>query len=296
MRTSRSAIGSAPPQLRVERVAQPVADQVDRQHGDRIATPGIVTTHQALVMNSRASASMVPHSGVGGCAPMPRKPSAAASRMAFEKLSVACTISGPRQFGRIVTDHQPQVARPGDPCGGHVLAILSRQSPRRGSGLLDGVVDAGELTIEQRNAVLESMTDDVAHLVLANNEAQTLALVIARRQALPMVNVHARYIDVLETEGWLDRSLEFLPTDKQIAERQASGAGLQAPELAVLIAYTKNANVAEVAKTDLPDVALLEHDLVGYFPPALRDPPRSTPSAPTRCAARSSPPASSTRW
>ena len=36
-----------------------------------------------------------------------------------------------------------------------------------------------------------------------------------------MVNVHARYIDVLETEGWLDRALEFLPTDKQIAERQA---------------------------------------------------------------------------
>ena len=38
-----------------------------------------------------------------------------------------------------------------------------------------------------------------------------------------MVNVHARYIDVLETEGWLDRGLEFLPTDKQIAERQAVG-------------------------------------------------------------------------
>ena len=114
------------------------------------------------------------------------------------------------------------------------------------------------------------MTDDVADLVLANNEAQTLALVIARRQALPMVNVHARYVDVLEAEGWLDRALEFLPTDKQIAERQAAGAGLQAPELAVLIAYTKNANVAEVVKTDLPDVAVLEADLVGYFPPALR--------------------------
>ena len=46
---------------------------------------------------------MVPHSGVGGCAPMPRKPSAAASRMALEKDSVACTISGATQLGRIVT-------------------------------------------------------------------------------------------------------------------------------------------------------------------------------------------------
>ncbi len=138
--------------------------------------------------------------------------------------------------------------------------------------LLDGIVDAGELTTKQRNDLLASMTDDVAQLVLADNDAQTLALLIARRQALPMVNVHARYIDVLESEGWLDRHLEFLPSDKQIAERQAAGHGLQAPEFAVLIAYTKNANVAEVGRSDLPDVALLEHDLHDYFPAVLREP------------------------
>jgi glutamate dehydrogenase len=136
--------------------------------------------------------------------------------------------------------------------------------------LLDGVVDTGALTTQQRNELLASMTDDVGRLVLANNEAQTLALTIARRQALPMVNVHARYLDALEGEGWLDRGLEHLPSDKQIAERQAAGSGLTAPELAVLIAYTKNANVAEVAKTDLPDAAVLDADLVDYFPPAVR--------------------------
>ncbi len=137
--------------------------------------------------------------------------------------------------------------------------------------LLDGVVAAGELTVEQRNELLGSMTDEVGDLVLANNKAQTLALTIARRQALPMVNVHARYIDALETEGWLDRALEFLPSDKQIAERQAAGHGLQAPEFAVLIAYTKNANVAEVTRSDLPDAELLRKDLLAYFPSALRE-------------------------
>ena len=137
--------------------------------------------------------------------------------------------------------------------------------------LLDGVVDAGELTVKQRNQLLESMTDEVAELVLDNNRAQTLALVIARRQALPMVNVHARYIEVLETEGWMDRDLEFLPTDKQIAERQTAGQGLQAPEFAVLIAYTKNANNAEVQRSDLPEVSLVEADLLAYFPSELRE-------------------------
>ena len=163
--------------------------------------------------------------------------------------------------------------------------------------LLDGVVDAGELTTEQRNELLESMTDEVAELVLENNQAQTLALMIARRQALPMVNVHARYIDVLESEGWLDRGLEFLPTDKQIAERQAGGQGLQAPELAVLIAYTKNANVAEMERVrPARRPACSKRDLVDVLPAAAARRATPTPSAGTRCAGRSSPPASSTRW
>ncbi len=136
--------------------------------------------------------------------------------------------------------------------------------------LLDGVVDAGELTGKQRNELLASMTDEVGELVLDNNRAQTLALMIARRQALPMVNVHARYLDLLETEGWLDRQLEFLPTDKQIAERQASGNGLQSPEFAVLLAYTKNGNTAELVRSNLPDANLLEADLLEYFPARLR--------------------------
>ena len=137
--------------------------------------------------------------------------------------------------------------------------------------LLDGVVEAGELTVKQRNELLASMTDEVADLVLDNNRAQTLALTITRRQALPMVNVHARYLDVLEAEGWLDRGLEFLPTDKQIAERQSAGAGLQTPEFAVLMAYTKNVNIGEIVQSDLPDSVLLEPDLVAYFPAPLRE-------------------------
>jgi glutamate dehydrogenase len=67
--------------------------------------------------------------------------------------------------------------------------------------LLDEVVSAGRLTSRQRDDLLASMTDEVAELVLDNNRAQTLALAIARRQALPMVSVHARYLDLLEAEG-----------------------------------------------------------------------------------------------
>jgi glutamate dehydrogenase len=136
--------------------------------------------------------------------------------------------------------------------------------------LLGAAIEAGALTIEQRNDLLADMTDEVAELVLANNKAQTLALMIARTQGLPMVNVHARYLAALEAEGYIDRALEFLPTDKQIAERQAFGSGLRAPEFAVLMAYTKNVNVAEILATDLPDTPELQKDLVGYFPSVLQ--------------------------
>jgi glutamate dehydrogenase len=137
--------------------------------------------------------------------------------------------------------------------------------------LFGSLVRSGQLGIDERNALLESMTDEVGELVLDDNRAQTLALAIARRQALPMVNVHARYLRLLETEGWLDRALEFLPTDKQIAERQAAGTGLTTPEFAVVMAYTKSANATEMLRSDLPDHPQLRTDLHRYFPTAVRD-------------------------
>lgn len=136
--------------------------------------------------------------------------------------------------------------------------------------LLAGAIDDGALTAAERPALLESMTEEVGELVLADNKAQTLALAIARRQSLPMANVHARYLHTLEAEGWLDRALEFLPTDKAFAERVGGGQGLTTPEFAVLLAYTKTANVQEISTTDLPDDPYLARELVEYFPTPLR--------------------------
>ncbi|WP_040495117.1 NAD-glutamate dehydrogenase [Ilumatobacter nonamiensis] len=136
---------------------------------------------------------------------------------------------------------------------------------------LDQLVHAGDLTVKQRNELLAEMTDDVAELVLDDNRAQTLALMIARRQAHPMVNVHARYLDALESDGLIDRSLEFLPSDKALAERQANGQGMLTPEFAVMIAYTKQVDVQEILDSDLPDDPALDADLLAYFPLALRE-------------------------
>jgi glutamate dehydrogenase len=137
--------------------------------------------------------------------------------------------------------------------------------------LLAGAIDDGVLDAADRPALLASMTEEVGDLVLADNRAQTLALAIARRQSLPMANVHARYLHTLEAEGWIDRALEFLPTDKAFAERVANGQGLTTPEFAVLLAYTKTADVQEIIANGLPDDPYLVTALLDYFPVPLRE-------------------------
>ncbi|MGW4383067.1 NAD-glutamate dehydrogenase [Kitasatospora sp. NPDC004531] len=136
--------------------------------------------------------------------------------------------------------------------------------------LLNQVVADGDMTVKQRNALLAEMTDEVGHLVLRNNYAQNVVLANAVAQAASMVNVHARMINRLESNGQLDRALEYLPTDKQIRERQQAGRGLSQPELSVLLAYTKITLADELLATELPDDPYFRDVLHAYFPSALR--------------------------
>ena len=135
--------------------------------------------------------------------------------------------------------------------------------------LLDAVVDAGELTVAQRHALLQEMTDAVAELVLADNYLQTLALSLAEAQGTARLDEQLRTIRALERSGELSRAVEFLPDDDTLVARAASGRGLTRPELAVLMAYVKNTLVDALGDSDLPDDPQLLPCLLGYFPPLL---------------------------
>ena len=132
--------------------------------------------------------------------------------------------------------------------------------------LLDEQVDAGALTERQRDQLLAEMTEDVAGLVLADNDAQTLALASARQQAPGMTHVHARHLAWLEQYGGLDRDIEDLPTDEALAERASDGLGLTQPELAVMLAYTKNVVVDQLMESRLPDDPAMVELLDPYVP------------------------------
>jgi glutamate dehydrogenase len=127
----------------------------------------------------------------------------------------------------------------------------------------------GALTSRQRNDVLASMTDDVARLVLRDNYEQTQILSLGNRIAPLLIEDHARFIRFLEREGVLNRGLESLPSDEEIAERAAANRGLTTPERAVLLAYAKIWLSSEIEASALPDDPWVARALVEYFPEKL---------------------------
>ena len=136
--------------------------------------------------------------------------------------------------------------------------------------ILTGILErGGQLDRESRNALLASMTEDVAHHVLEHNYDQTLALTLLESDAVSEVDAQIRYMVDLEQRGRLDRKVEGLPTNTALLERKASGKGLSRPELAVLLAYGKLDLFDEIVASQAPDDPWFETTLRGYFPKAL---------------------------
>jgi glutamate dehydrogenase len=137
--------------------------------------------------------------------------------------------------------------------------------------LLGLAIADGEMTEKQRNQLLAQMTDDVAALVLRDNVFQTQCLSVTKRLGKELIDQEARFIRFLEKNGRLNRAIEFLPSDDQIAERKAGGGALTTPERAVLLAYCKMWLFDEILASDLPEDAWVGTALERYFPKLLRE-------------------------
>jgi glutamate dehydrogenase len=135
--------------------------------------------------------------------------------------------------------------------------------------LLDRAVASGEIDRDERNALLQSVTDDVAAHVLRDNYGQNVLLGMARKLSPALHSVHQRVMHLLEESGELDRALEFLPSDKEMEQREAEGIGLVSPENSVLVAYVKMTLKGHIDASTLPDEPWFQRVLAGYFPPAI---------------------------
>ncbi|MDN3649654.1 NAD-glutamate dehydrogenase [Reinekea marina] len=135
--------------------------------------------------------------------------------------------------------------------------------------LLDDMVAAGDMTVKQRNETLQSLTDDVSNLVLRNNYRQTQALGVAITESLSRIEEYRRLINGFESEGKLNRELEFLPSDETISERKANGQSLTRPELAILISYVKGDLKEQLANQNLAEDDYVARAVETEFPAAM---------------------------
>lgn len=135
--------------------------------------------------------------------------------------------------------------------------------------LLQPLVASGALDAQARVGLLASMTEEVGQHVLADNYTQNTMLGVGRASAANLVGVHRRMISELESAHLLDRALEYLPSDLELAARENAHQGLFSPELCVLLAYAKISLVRALSEGGLADDAWYAVMLRRYFPTAL---------------------------
>jgi glutamate dehydrogenase len=180
-----------------------------------------------------------------------------------EGANLGCTQRGRIEYahagGRLNTDAIDNAA--GVNCSDHEVNIKI---------LVGEVVAAGDMTEKQRNKLLVEMTDEVGDLVLRDNYLQSQAISNAFAGGGDALDAQVRLIRMLEREGRLNREIEYLPDDEELARRTAAHQGLTRPEISVLMPYAKLWLYDEVLKSDLPDDPILVEELVRYFPTAVR--------------------------
>jgi len=137
--------------------------------------------------------------------------------------------------------------------------------------LLNGLVQNGDLTVKQINKVRYDMTDDVGNIVIEDCYRQTHSLSITAMRGVNQLKEQVRFIHELERTGKLDRALEFIPNDDEIAERLSKGQGLTRPELSVLLAYSKMVLKEDLVCPEITDNPFHDRLLVEAFPQKIRD-------------------------
>lgn len=128
-----------------------------------------------------------------------------------------------------------------------------------------------KITLDERNKVLESMTDDVSELVLNDNRLQTQAISVAKHLNFSALGDQSQFLDLLEKSGLLNRKIEFLPSKKDISKRQADKVGLTRPELCVMLAYSKMDIYNQLLASDLLEDKYFDSELFSYFPKLLQE-------------------------
>lgn len=184
------------------------------------------------------------------------------ARVFGEGGNLGCTQLGRIEFARnggmIYTDAIDNSA--GVDCSDHEVNIKI---------LVNSVVANDDMTLKQRDSLLAEMTDEVGLLVLRDNYLQTQCINQCMETGGTTLEEAQRFMQHLESIERLNRGIEFLPDNEEIADRLAADEGLSRPEVAVLVSYSKMVMYDDLLASDFSDESALQKELHEYFPVTL---------------------------
>ncbi|HET7747569.1 MAG TPA: NAD-glutamate dehydrogenase domain-containing protein [Vicinamibacteria bacterium] len=138
--------------------------------------------------------------------------------------------------------------------------------------LLDILVKRGVIASRaERDRILMEMTEEVAGLVLADNENQARALTLDQARSAARYEDFVALIEDMVGAGVLNRADEAIPTRDELLASPQRERGLPRPLLAVLLGHTKMFAFEMAMETPFPDGPSGRPFLEAYFPRRIRE-------------------------
>lgn len=137
--------------------------------------------------------------------------------------------------------------------------------------LLGLAEERGELDRAGRDELVAKVAEHVTSAILYDNFLQAQILSQEAARSATLIGAYEQGIQLLESQGMIDREIEYLPSTEEMTERAKAERGLTKPELAVLLAYGKRSLYEALLASDLIDHAYFEQDLRDYFPAPVTD-------------------------
>jgi glutamate dehydrogenase len=123
---------------------------------------------------------------------------------------------------------------------------------------------------EERNRILAEMTEEVAELVLADNDNQARALTLDNLRSRTKLEEFVAFIDEMAAAGILDKADQAIPSREELLATDKA-AGLPRPLLAVLLQHAKMWYFEKLLETDFAKRDVARPLLENYFPRRIRE-------------------------
>ncbi len=137
--------------------------------------------------------------------------------------------------------------------------------------LLDILVKKGVVkSKDERNRILSEMSEDVANLVLADNQNQSRALTLDEMRSAAQYEAFVNLVEELKAGGVIDRLDPQIPSRESLLASDQKQRGLPRPFLCDLLGYVKMWGYEKILQSKLPDSEIVRPFLDAYFPPRLQ--------------------------